>query len=103
MQDLVIVGVGGWGRGVHNIVEAVNEASSSWNFLGIFRERPRYPRAGDTWAARFGRAWTGSAGRPGVRVSVGSRRVQPYGERSRKASALPTLILLRLSFTPAPG
>lgn len=70
MDDLVIIGVGGWGRGVHNIMEAANEASSSWNFLGFLesditmhgQEVHGYPVLG-------GLEWL--RGRPQVAVSVG--------------------------------
>ena len=38
VKDLVIVGVGGWGRSVHNIVEAVNQDQTTWNFLGFLED-----------------------------------------------------------------
>ena len=35
MKDLVIFGTGGFAREVHQIVEDLNQASSTWNFLGF--------------------------------------------------------------------
>jgi sugar O-acyltransferase (sialic acid O-acetyltransferase NeuD family) len=41
MKDLVIYGMGGFGREVHQIVEDVNQDRSTWNFLGFLDDDPR--------------------------------------------------------------
>lgn len=40
MRDIVIVGCGGFGREVHAIIQAVNDASPTWNILGFLDDAP---------------------------------------------------------------
>jgi sugar O-acyltransferase (sialic acid O-acetyltransferase NeuD family) len=40
MKDLVIYGMGGFGREVHQIVEDVNQDRATWNFLGFLDDDP---------------------------------------------------------------
>jgi sugar O-acyltransferase (sialic acid O-acetyltransferase NeuD family) len=37
---LVIIGCGGFGRGVHDTVDAINEMKSTWNLLGYLDDQP---------------------------------------------------------------
>jgi sugar O-acyltransferase (sialic acid O-acetyltransferase NeuD family) len=55
MKDLVIYGMGGFGREVHQIVEDMNVERSTWNFLGFLDDDPAqatlvhgHPRLGGT-------------------------------------------------------
>lgn len=43
MRDLVIVGAGGHGREVLDIVEAINQATPTWRFLGFLDDAPGAP------------------------------------------------------------
>lgn len=46
MRDLVIVGMGGFGREVADIVDAINAVEPTWNLLGFLDDSP-YPRDAD--------------------------------------------------------
>ena len=39
-EPLVIIGCGGFGREVHDVVDAINEVKSTWNLLGYLDDRP---------------------------------------------------------------
>jgi sugar O-acyltransferase (sialic acid O-acetyltransferase NeuD family) len=40
MKDLVIIGAGGFGRETLALVEEINEANPTWNFLGFIDDNP---------------------------------------------------------------
>lgn len=83
MQDLVIYGMGGFGREVHQIVEDVNQERATWNFLGFLDDDPArrgtlahgYPAlGGSAWLERHpGVAVALSIGRPAARCRIVSR------------------------------
>lgn len=39
-QDLVIIGCGGFGREVADVVDAINQAETAWNVLGFLDDNP---------------------------------------------------------------
>ena len=45
MKDLVIIGAGGFGRETLALVEEINEAAPTWNFLGFIDDNPEVTTA----------------------------------------------------------
>jgi sugar O-acyltransferase (sialic acid O-acetyltransferase NeuD family) len=39
-KPLVIIGCGGFGREVHDVIDAINEVNPTWNLLGYLDDRP---------------------------------------------------------------
>ena len=39
-RRIVIIGCGGFGREVHDIVDAINSSSTTWNLLGYVDDDP---------------------------------------------------------------
>lgn len=40
MRDVVIVGCGGFGREVHDVIDAINRVEPTWNVLGYLDDAP---------------------------------------------------------------
>lgn len=90
MKDLVIYGMGGFGREVHQIVEDVNQDERAWNFLGFLDDDPArrgtlahgYPGLGGLeWLERHPRvAVVLSMGSPATRFRV-AKRIRASGHQ----------------------
>jgi UDP-3-O-[3-hydroxymyristoyl] glucosamine N-acyltransferase len=86
-QDLVILGIGGFGRGVLEIAECINEAHAAWNILGFLDDDPSHhgkqindhPVLGD-------RSWLLGYPRVCVAVCVGSPAVRHHAVAALEAT-----------------
>jgi len=73
MKDLVIYGMGGFGREVHQIVEDINDERGRWNFLGFLDDDPaRRATLAHGYAALGGLDWLDSHAGVFVATAIGS-------------------------------